>query len=654
MGLRQWIVVSLVKLLPEQQREELLEYRGQLERQGITGAELDEVTWEGWWQNIGFLLNSLGDAPTKILRWVDPRYPQNRVYRRYGPTALAQLEEEYLIDAYRLGRRWMQFCGPLTLGFYAVLAILDYWCLPQTRPIAWAIRAVVCLVLSWATWQSFKASWFERYHQLLTAGTVLIAGFGMVMILVLAQPSELGNSTYYTGLRVLIMYINLGCGLRFWPAVLVTVLLIGSYEGTELLLMQGAFTQRLMDEDLLANSWFLIGDLIYLWVSKNLLARSQRISFMSRYTLSHSFRELLKYFEYQDADTLLAHLSQIRYLPGKLSVFLAKTYGSSKSLRLPAYTASASTVAQITSKSKRTEEQDEQVQPATAVPAQRILQRTKQFWHQSFTWVRKLIPSLFWQRWYTQQGGQANALIDAFNRDYFYGSVGAFWAVIVAATVNYPLYFTVVDRFSMPETWRLILPWRLGGGAVIFLLVVLTCWQKWFQRFYRLALLGAALYGGGSVLIMIALTKPSEIAYVTYYGGLIQTFCPLFFLCRVRFSYALPVSLFLAVSYEVIAITVQQLPSTASGMALLVNNSIFLWSALLVAAIAGNVLERNEWLEFLTLRSIADKAGELLNYYESERLTPRQLLDLINNIRHSPQALEKLLINLEDFKLGKS
>jgi hypothetical protein len=124
----------------------------------------------------------------------------------------------------------------------------------------------------------------------------------------------------------------------------------------------------------------------------------------------------------------------------------------------------------------------------------------------------------------------------------------------------------------------------------------------------------------------------------------------LFFLCQLPFSLATSIGLTFVVSYEFTAIVIQNLYLSASSIAVFINNSLFLVSAFVLGVIASNIVERNNWLEFLTMRSIAYKTSELLAYYESENPSPRQLLDLINSIRHSPQRLEQFLLNLENLK----
>lgn len=641
-----WANEGLLWLLPEGQKRDLLEYRQQLAAKGSPETDPEVETLKAslgaWWGHIDLLQ----DLPQNLLAYVDPRHAGIAVYQKFGPWAVELLEEEFDQDAYRIALPSLRFIGILMLVFYAMLAVLDIWCLPETRPTAWVIRALVVLLMSGTTLMSFYAPIFKQYHQLITAITVLLAGIGIILIIAVSQPTELGHTTYYAGLHVLLMYVSLLSGLQFFPALLVSVLLVASYEVAELMLNSAIVTDRTTRLVFISNSSFLVNSVVIGAVSSNMRERSERINFMIRYSISHSFRGFLRYFEHENPATFLDNLGQIRYAPEKLKTFMQATYGSQGKLILPGV---------------RTEELPAMPPPYNTPDFEEVSSPsalTQPDWLTRLTthtsaWLSRFDPSVFWKRFYVVNGGHRQELEQAFEQDYFYGAITCVRLAIIQAILSYSA-FAIDDYYCLPETGKLAAVIRVLMFAIAIFVWVASFREVFFKKYYQLIMGSVAVYAGCGINLMIAFSRPGEVAYATYYGGLIEVMYFFFFLCRVRSSYAVPMGLLLVMTYEGIAIGLQGLLESAAGIVLLVNNSLFLISAFVIGAIACNVIERNSWLDFLTMRTIAYKTSELLAYYESEKPTPRQLLDLISNIRHSPQMLEHFLIDFEKFKHSKA
>jgi hypothetical protein len=641
---------GLAQLLPVDQRNDLQEYRAQLNRESFSNLAFEVKVLRatlGAWRGAVDLLR---DIPGEVLAWMDPRRTGITVYQKFGRQAVDQLEDEFIEDDYRKALPNMRFCGILMLAFYGVLAGLDFLCLPETREVAWGIRTVVCGLIVGTTLISFYAPFFKRFHQLITAMTVLLAGLGIVLIIVLSHPTELGNTTYYAGLHVLIMYINLLSGLRFFPALWVTMVLVGSYESAELLLNSAIMTDRATGLAFISNSFFLISDITLGSVSCNMLKRSERISFMIRYALSHSFKDMLRYFDYEDPQTFLEKLSKIRYKPKTLVTFMGETYGSKQTLVLPTRFLENDarpllwSAFETDSGTNSDAQQETNASPASWRLAQSIESLNE--------WLRRLNPSSAWQRVAELYSGQSNQLNQEFSKDYFYGAIGCIRMAVIWGVLNYAI-FAIDDYYCLPESRGVSLAIRISMCTVAALLYIASFSESFFEKNYQLMVAATVFLAGCGINVMIAISTPGEIGYATYYGGLIHVTYLLFFLCRIRFKVALVIGIANVAIYEIIAIYLQDLLASPAEIALLINNSLFLISALIIGAISCNVIERNNWLDFLTMRVISYKASELLAYYEVEKPTPRQLLDLISNIRHSPRKLEEYLLKIEKMKQGK-
>lgn len=111
---------------------------------------------------------------------------------------------------------------------YGAFGILDHYIIPDVRVTAWVIRyAVVCpffiAVLLLTYW-----SGFQRFAQLLLAVCMLVSGLGVVaMTAVAAAP---GNSLYYAGLIMVVIYGASLVRLRCAVAALVSLILLSAYQ----------------------------------------------------------------------------------------------------------------------------------------------------------------------------------------------------------------------------------------------------------------------------------------------------------------------------------------------------------------------------------------------------------------------------------------
>ncbi len=124
--------------------------------------------------------------------------------------------------------RHVQVALILAIFFYGIFGILDAWIAPGEKYKLWFIRyAIFCpYVLSIFLFSFFKR--FIKYMQCLVASMILIAGLGIIaMILIAPNP---GNYSYYAGLILVFLYGYTFSKLRFIWATLAGWMIVIGYE----------------------------------------------------------------------------------------------------------------------------------------------------------------------------------------------------------------------------------------------------------------------------------------------------------------------------------------------------------------------------------------------------------------------------------------
>jgi len=91
---------------------------------------------------------------------------------------------------------------------YIVFGLADLWSLPVTYPKAWFIRyALICPVYTVVWALSFRVKWSKLIPKL--AGmTHLFGAVGLIAIMAIALPSEVGHRMYFLGLVFVILAVH--------------------------------------------------------------------------------------------------------------------------------------------------------------------------------------------------------------------------------------------------------------------------------------------------------------------------------------------------------------------------------------------------------------------------------------------------------------
>ena len=116
----------------------------------------------------------------------------------------SQLEAPFLSDYYRVSLPLIRLSLALAMIFYGAFGILDALLMPEQKSTIWFIRfAVVCPVIFATLLASFSKS-FERYMHPLLAGVCILAGGGIICMIVIAPPPV--NYSYYAGLLLIFIW----------------------------------------------------------------------------------------------------------------------------------------------------------------------------------------------------------------------------------------------------------------------------------------------------------------------------------------------------------------------------------------------------------------------------------------------------------------
>ena len=147
------------------------------------------------------------------------------VWLRFNdPSVEREFQDEHLIRALPAIRLFLTAACLL----YAIFGLLDHYVISDIERIAWTIRyAVVCPLFVTTVLLTFRRR-FGRVAQFMLSLNMIAAGVGVIMMTALARPP--GNSLYYAGLIMVVIYGSTLIRLRTQYAALISVFLVGLYD----------------------------------------------------------------------------------------------------------------------------------------------------------------------------------------------------------------------------------------------------------------------------------------------------------------------------------------------------------------------------------------------------------------------------------------
>lgn len=111
---------------------------------------------------------------------------------------------------------------------YAIFGLLDHYVITDIERIAWAIRYAVVCPLFVTTILLTYTRLFGCVAQCMLSLNMIAAGMGIIIMTALARPP--GNSLYYAGLIMVVIYGSTLIRLRTQYAALISVFLVGLYD----------------------------------------------------------------------------------------------------------------------------------------------------------------------------------------------------------------------------------------------------------------------------------------------------------------------------------------------------------------------------------------------------------------------------------------
>lgn len=150
--------------------------------------------------------------------------------------------------------------------------------------------------------------------------------------------------------------------------------------------------------------------------------------------------------------------------------------------------------------------------------------------------------------------------------------------------------FGFLDPWIVPEVVPQVWAIRAVVVAQCIALILLTR-TSLFRRYHQLLLASLPIVGGLGILFMVTLA--GEAGRQLYYAALILAVIWTLLFADLRFIYALALCIALLLGYEIIALFINPLP-----LPVLINNTFFLFGALLMSAFASYTIERHSRLSF--------------------------------------------------------
>jgi len=138
------------------------------------------------------------------------------------------LEKEFLQDYFKNSLKHVRMAMILAILFYALFGILDAFIVPEVKHKIWIIRYAVFAPFALLIFFFSFSKHFQKCWQLCIASIILIAGTGIIQMVIIAPHP--GGDLYYTGLILVLIYGYTFFKLRFIWATAVGWIIVFAYE----------------------------------------------------------------------------------------------------------------------------------------------------------------------------------------------------------------------------------------------------------------------------------------------------------------------------------------------------------------------------------------------------------------------------------------
>ncbi|MGD2271476.1 MAG: PAS domain S-box protein [Desulfobacterales bacterium] len=165
------------------------------------------------------------------------------------------LEGEFVSNYFKSSLRHVRIALLLAIFFYSIFGLLDAWLVPEAKKNLWFIRYAIFVPFVFAVFLFSFHRTFQKYMQLSIATVILVAGLGIIAMILLAPYP--GNYSYYAGLILVFIYGYTFFKLRFIWATAAGWLIVIAYEFAAVVLSQTPIPVLLNN-----NFFFLSGNII--------------------------------------------------------------------------------------------------------------------------------------------------------------------------------------------------------------------------------------------------------------------------------------------------------------------------------------------------------------------------------------------------------
>lgn len=154
--------------------------------------------------------------------------------------------------------------------------------------------------------------------------------------------------------------------------------------------------------------------------------------------------------------------------------------------------------------------------------------------------------------------------------------------------------FGFLDYYAMPSNY--LLSWMVRYGIIVPLLVAAYAlsYYRHFNKYRKIVLFLLLICGLLGILFMIAISVPGDLAYNSYYAGLILVMLWACFVFRINFTTTVFIAIATVLLYNLTAFTIQDIlanPYGSTPWLILQNNNFFLISAGFLAIIGAYLIE---------------------------------------------------------------
>jgi PAS domain S-box-containing protein len=157
-------------------------------------------------------------------------------------------------EHFKKSLRHVRIAVLLSIIFFGIFGILDAWIVPEAKYQLWLIRyAIYCPFALSVLIFSFN-KYFKKYMQVCIASVVVLAGFGIIAMILLAPQS--GNNSYYAGLILVFIFGYTFFKLDFIYATAAGIMIVIAYEVAAIWLTQTPIPILINN-----NFFFLTGNL---------------------------------------------------------------------------------------------------------------------------------------------------------------------------------------------------------------------------------------------------------------------------------------------------------------------------------------------------------------------------------------------------------